>query len=52
MRQLKLSLGDSKNFHPLAYGGFTWGMHVRYDNKFFHPLAYGGMVHELQVKSF
>ena len=22
---------DSKNFHHLAYGGFTWGIRVNYD---------------------
>ena len=28
----KLSQGDSKNFYPLAHGGFTWEIHVRYNN--------------------
>ena len=29
---LKLSQDDSKKFLLPAYGGLTWGNHVRYDN--------------------
>ena len=29
---VKLSQGDSKNFHPPAYGALTWRTYVRYDN--------------------
>ena len=36
MRLSKLSQGDSKNFHPMAYGGFTWGLSVRYDKIIYH----------------
>ena len=28
----ELSQGDSKDFYPPAYGGFTWEIHVRYNN--------------------
>ena len=32
----KLSQGNSKNFHPQVYRGFTWEIHLRYNNKVYH----------------
>ena len=46
-----LSQGDSKNFYPPAYGGFTWEIHVRYNNTDSTILVrfYGFMVEDCKI---